>query len=141
MFFPFYEFFHLRVEYAIDGWRLLTLFVPSSESLGFFYMNLMAISPSYIFVSEFTFKRHPHCCWKQRYEILDASTHSDNEVLCGLPLRESEGSFQYGNYHREADDLRAVVQHSYNEKRLVIALVGSFPLFSITMENLTCKSN
>ncbi|RVW52352.1 putative uncharacterized protein YDL057W [Vitis vinifera] len=37
---------------------------------------------------------------------------------------ESEGSFQYGNYRREADDLRAVVQHFYGEKRVIIALVG-----------------
>ncbi|XP_027183272.1 uncharacterized protein LOC113781518 isoform X2 [Coffea eugenioides] len=37
---------------------------------------------------------------------------------------ESEGSFQYGNYRREADDLRAVVQHFQEEKRFVAALVG-----------------
>ena len=38
--------------------------------------------------------------------------------------RESEGLFQYGNYHREADDLRDVVQHFYGGKRVIIALVG-----------------
>ncbi|XP_071918660.1 putative uncharacterized protein YDL057W isoform X2 [Coffea arabica] len=37
---------------------------------------------------------------------------------------ESEGSFQYGNYHREADDLRAVIQHFQEEKCFVAALVG-----------------
>ncbi|KAK6927272.1 Serine aminopeptidase, S33 [Dillenia turbinata] len=37
---------------------------------------------------------------------------------------ESEGSFQYGNYHKESDDLRAVVQHFFEEKRQVFAIVG-----------------
>ncbi|KAL3500763.1 hypothetical protein ACH5RR_039856 [Cinchona calisaya] len=37
---------------------------------------------------------------------------------------ESEGSFQYGNYRREADDLLAVVQHFQGEKHYVAALVG-----------------
>ncbi|XP_062101318.1 putative uncharacterized protein YDL057W [Humulus lupulus] len=37
---------------------------------------------------------------------------------------ESEGSFQYGNYRREADDLRDVAQH-FNEKNLdIIAIIG-----------------
>ncbi|KAL2545020.1 alpha/beta-hydrolase superfamily protein [Forsythia ovata] len=37
---------------------------------------------------------------------------------------ESEGSFQYGNYRREADDLRAVVKHYRGEKRCVVAIIG-----------------
>ncbi|CAI9093704.1 OLC1v1025178C1 [Oldenlandia corymbosa var. corymbosa] len=37
---------------------------------------------------------------------------------------ESEGSFQYGNYWREADDLRSVVQHFQGQKRFVAALIG-----------------
>ncbi|GER50605.1 alpha/beta-Hydrolases superfamily protein [Striga asiatica] len=37
---------------------------------------------------------------------------------------ESEGSFQYGNYRREADDLRSVVEHFQKEHRHVVALVG-----------------
>ncbi|XP_016477139.2 putative uncharacterized protein YDL057W isoform X1 [Nicotiana tabacum] len=37
---------------------------------------------------------------------------------------ESEGSFQYGNYRREADDLRAVVEHFHEEKRFIAAIVG-----------------
>ncbi|KAK4412621.1 hypothetical protein Salat_2909200 [Sesamum alatum] len=37
---------------------------------------------------------------------------------------ESEGSFQYGNYRREAEDLRSVVKHFHGEQRLVVALVG-----------------
>ncbi|OMO91675.1 hypothetical protein COLO4_18191 [Corchorus olitorius] len=37
---------------------------------------------------------------------------------------ESEGSFQYGNYYREADDLHAVIQHLSGENRVVIAILG-----------------
>lgn len=37
---------------------------------------------------------------------------------------ESEGSFQYGNYSREAEDLLAVVQYFHKEKRRVVALIG-----------------
>ncbi|KAK6273609.1 hypothetical protein POUND7_010692 [Theobroma cacao] len=37
---------------------------------------------------------------------------------------ESEGSFQYGNYSREADDLHAVIQHFSGENRVVSAIVG-----------------
>ncbi|KAK8550411.1 hypothetical protein V6N12_039122 [Hibiscus sabdariffa] len=37
---------------------------------------------------------------------------------------ESEGSLMYGNYRREAEDLRAVVQHFRDKERLVTAIVG-----------------
>ncbi|KAF5815297.1 putative feruloyl esterase [Helianthus annuus] len=37
---------------------------------------------------------------------------------------ESEGLFQYGNYHREVDDLRAVIQYFEHEKRSVAAIIG-----------------
>lgn len=37
---------------------------------------------------------------------------------------ESEGSFQYGNYRREADELRNVVQFFHAEKRLIAAVIG-----------------
>lgn len=37
---------------------------------------------------------------------------------------ESEGSFQYGNYRREAEDLRAVVQHFCEKKRVITAILG-----------------
>ncbi|KAI3468123.1 hypothetical protein Pfo_024786 [Paulownia fortunei] len=37
---------------------------------------------------------------------------------------ESEGSFQYGNYYREAEDLRAVVEHFHGEQRFVVAVIG-----------------
>ncbi|KAG8491475.1 hypothetical protein CXB51_014671 [Gossypium anomalum] len=37
---------------------------------------------------------------------------------------ESEGSFQYGNYYREADDLHFVIQHFSGESRVVSAILG-----------------
>lgn len=37
---------------------------------------------------------------------------------------ESDGSFQYGNYWREAEDLHAVTQHFLESNRLVTAIVG-----------------
>lgn len=37
---------------------------------------------------------------------------------------ESEGSFQYGNYWREADDLQAVIQHLNGMKRVITAILG-----------------
>ncbi|CAJ2675209.1 unnamed protein product [Trifolium pratense] len=37
---------------------------------------------------------------------------------------ESEGSFQYGNYYREVEDLRAIVQHFREKKYVIIAIVG-----------------
>ncbi|KAK4388743.1 hypothetical protein Sango_2211300 [Sesamum angolense] len=38
---------------------------------------------------------------------------------------ESEGSFQYGNYRREAEDLRSVVEQFQAEQRLIVALIGT----------------
>ncbi|KAJ4733034.1 alpha/beta-Hydrolases superfamily protein [Rhynchospora pubera] len=37
---------------------------------------------------------------------------------------ESEGVFRYGHYHREADDLRAVVSYFSNQTYNIIAIVG-----------------
>uniref|UniRef100_A0A452ZPF5 Serine aminopeptidase S33 domain-containing protein n=1 Tax=Aegilops tauschii subsp. strangulata TaxID=200361 RepID=A0A452ZPF5_AEGTS len=37
---------------------------------------------------------------------------------------ESEGLFQYGNYRKEADDLRSVVSYFSEQKYDIIALVG-----------------
>ncbi|KMT17939.1 hypothetical protein BVRB_2g034590 isoform D [Beta vulgaris subsp. vulgaris] len=37
---------------------------------------------------------------------------------------ESEGSFRYGNYHREAEDLHAVVQHFRGIGRIITMIVG-----------------
>lgn len=37
---------------------------------------------------------------------------------------ESEGSFQYGHYLREADDLRAVVEYFTRANRRVASILG-----------------
>ncbi|KAL2317921.1 hypothetical protein Fmac_031797 [Flemingia macrophylla] len=37
---------------------------------------------------------------------------------------ESEGSFQYGNYYREVEDLRAIVLHFREHKYIITAIVG-----------------
>ncbi|XP_051136869.1 uncharacterized protein LOC127255400 isoform X2 [Andrographis paniculata] len=37
---------------------------------------------------------------------------------------ESEGSFQYGNYCREVEDLRSVIEHFRREERLIAAIIG-----------------
>lgn len=39
-------------------------------------------------------------------------------------VSESEGSFQYGNYRREADDLRAIVEHFHEAVRFIAAIIG-----------------
>lgn len=38
--------------------------------------------------------------------------------------RESEGSFEFGHYWREVDDLHDVVQHLHRENPKVIAIIG-----------------
>jgi hypothetical protein len=42
----------------------------------------------------------------------------------GFSSRESDGSFQYGYYWREAEDLHAVTQHFHESNRRVNAVVG-----------------
>ncbi|GJT30091.1 putative alpha/beta hydrolases superfamily protein [Tanacetum coccineum] len=37
---------------------------------------------------------------------------------------ESEGTFQYGNYRREADDLHSVIQHFHEANRVTCAILG-----------------
>ncbi|XP_057958357.1 uncharacterized protein LOC131151134 isoform X2 [Malania oleifera] len=52
---------------------------------------------------------------------------------------ESEGSFQYGNYRREAEDLRAVVLYFRGEKRMITAIIGHSKgkfEFRVTKESL-----
>ncbi|KAL2534295.1 alpha/beta-Hydrolases superfamily protein [Abeliophyllum distichum] len=37
---------------------------------------------------------------------------------------ESEGSFQYGNYYREVEDLRSVIEYFTGAKRTIVAILG-----------------
>ncbi|KAI5399881.1 hypothetical protein KIW84_064996 [Lathyrus oleraceus] len=48
----------------------------------------------------------------------------DTSVRNALVDMESDGSFQYGYYWREADDLHAATQHFHGLNRLVTAIVG-----------------
>lgn len=57
-----------------------------------------------------------------------------------FPSRESEGSFQYGNYFREADDLHAVIQHLNGTNRVTTAILGhSKGLLSLYLHRLLYK--
>ena len=45
-------------------------------------------------------------------------------LWCFHCCRESEGSFYYGNYNHEADDLHSVVQYFSNKNRVVPIILG-----------------
>ncbi|KAG8495537.1 hypothetical protein CXB51_013309 [Gossypium anomalum] len=46
-------------------------------------------------------------------------------ITCDFPhFRESEGSFEFGNYSKEADDLHSVIQHFCEANRIVCAILG-----------------
>lgn len=49
---------------------------------------------------------------------------SKNYVDGILVVRESEGTFQYGNYRREADDLHTVIQHFSGANRAASTILG-----------------
>ncbi|MED6148123.1 hypothetical protein PIB30_050193 [Stylosanthes scabra] len=52
---------------------------------------------------------------------------------------ESEGSFQYGNYYREVEDLHAVIQHFREQKFVITAIVGHSKgniMYRVTEESL-----
>ena len=42
-----------------------------------------------------------------------------------LYFRESEGSFQFGNYRKEDDDLHTVIQHFTAANRVICAILGT----------------
>lgn len=41
-----------------------------------------------------------------------------------LIFRESEGTFEFGNYRKEVSDLHAVVQHFTTANRVISAILG-----------------
>jgi alpha/beta superfamily hydrolase len=45
-------------------------------------------------------------------------------LWCFHSFRESEGSFYYGNYNYEADDLHSVIQYFSNLNRVVTIILG-----------------
>ncbi|XP_065849084.1 uncharacterized protein [Euphorbia lathyris] len=66
---------------------------------------------------------------KERIPMLNLAVAVENQGISAFRFDfggngESEGSFQYGNYHREAEDLRSVVQHFRRQKRVIGAVAG-----------------
>lgn len=54
-----------------------------------------------------------------------SSPHGDLLTIYELSSpRESEGSFHFGNYRGEAEDLRAVIQHFSGTSRVMSAIIG-----------------
>ncbi|CAL5340669.1 unnamed protein product [Camellia sinensis] len=66
---------------------------------------------------------HSHIIDKQGKCFLAINHRKPNLTIDRLQ-RESEGSFQYGNYWREAEDLRAVIQHFNGASRVTSAILG-----------------
>lgn len=54
-----------------------------------------------------------------------------------LHFRESEGLFQFGNYHKEVHDLKAVIQHFAAVNRVVTAILGHSKGMYIILSVLT----
>lgn len=45
-------------------------------------------------------------------------------IVLFLPCRESEGTFDFGNYQKETDDLRSVIEHFYGANRVIGGILG-----------------
>ncbi|KAK6248956.1 hypothetical protein QUC31_020521 [Theobroma cacao] len=66
---------------------------------------------------------------KERIPMVSLATALEREGISAFRFDfagngESEGSFMYGNYRREAEDLRAVVQYFCKKERLITAIIG-----------------
>lgn len=66
---------------------------------------------------------------KERIPMVNLATAFEKEGISVFRFDfsgngESEGSFQYGNYRRETDDLRAVVQYFHGKEHTVTAIIG-----------------
>ncbi|VVB14175.1 unnamed protein product [Arabis nemorensis] len=66
---------------------------------------------------------------KDRIPMLTIANVFEREMISSFRFDfagngESEGSFQYGNYRREAEDLRSVLQHLRGENRKISAIIG-----------------
>ncbi|KAI3692573.1 hypothetical protein L6452_32390 [Arctium lappa] len=72
---------------------------------------------------------HGYRSCKDRIPMVNLAAALGNEGISAFRFDfagngDSEGSFQYGNYYREVDDLRAVMQYFEHEKRSVAAIIG-----------------
>ncbi|XP_016162876.1 uncharacterized protein LOC107605497 isoform X2 [Arachis ipaensis] len=66
---------------------------------------------------------------KERIPMVNLAAAIENDGISAFRFDfsgngESEGSFQYGNYYREVEDLRAVIQHFREQKFVITAIVG-----------------
>ncbi|XP_027336549.1 uncharacterized protein LOC113850277 [Abrus precatorius] len=72
---------------------------------------------------------HGFRCSKDTTLILNLAVALENAKISSFRFDfsgngESEGSFQYGNYWTEVDDLHAVAQHFHKSNRVISAIVG-----------------
>ncbi|XP_010047348.2 uncharacterized protein LOC104436310 isoform X1 [Eucalyptus grandis] len=72
---------------------------------------------------------HGFQSWKERIPMVTLAGALEREGISAFRFDfagngESEGSFQYGNYWREVDDLRAVIEHFLGQKRFIKAIIG-----------------
>lgn len=73
---------------------------------------------------------HGYRSCKDRIPMVNLAAAFGNEGISAFRFDfagngDSEGSFQYGNYYREVDDLRAVMQYfEHEKKRSVAAIIG-----------------
>ena len=64
-------------------------------------------------------------CSYYYYCDLNSKINEELTVIWHIFLfRESEGTFQYGNYFREADDLHSVIQHFREANCVTSAILG-----------------
>ncbi|KAI3412629.1 Hydrolase_4 domain-containing protein [Psidium guajava] len=66
---------------------------------------------------------------KEHYMMVNLAAASEKEGISAFRFDfagngESEGTFEYGTYWREADDLRAVIEHFNGANRVISAIVG-----------------
>ncbi|KAI3714559.1 hypothetical protein L6452_21515 [Arctium lappa] len=72
---------------------------------------------------------HGYQCTKDHSLIVDLAFALEKQGISAFRFDfsgngESEGSFQFANYHKEADDLHEVVRHFTKANRLVSAIIG-----------------
>ncbi|KAI3443624.1 hypothetical protein Pfo_000289 [Paulownia fortunei] len=72
---------------------------------------------------------HGFCSSKENNTMVNLAVVLENEGISAFRFDfsgngESEGSFQYGNYSSEAEDLRAVIEYFTGVNRLTVAVLG-----------------
>ncbi|KAG6739554.1 hypothetical protein POTOM_057155 [Populus tomentosa] len=73
---------------------------------------------------------------RTKNDFIIAAEEIADRVVC--LNRESEGSFAYGNYWREADDLRSVMEHFRGASRAISAILGHSKGVHMIIQHLNC---